>query len=537
MRLSLSLNNVITKKVSSKKGNTIVLLLVAILLGVYSFFTWGIKSTVGDWPSANQNLSNTREAVNSGIVVDNVSSLGVAWSLPVEGVSEWGAMATNPLIIGNVVYFQDLKSNVYAVDFKTGKQIWMKEYNLDNAGPNGVSFDSGMIFAVKGRYGVVGLNLQGEELWTTTLSDNPNSGIDIQTTAYKGMVYVSTVPGVSNENFYKGGSTGIIYALDQKTGKILWSFDTVDSKDIWGNIEVNSGGGAWYPPAIDTTRNIMYWGIGNPAPWPGTAEFPNGTSRLGKNLYTNSIVALEQKTGKLLWYNQVLPHDLFDYDFQISPILSTMKANGKIRDIIIGAGKMGKVYAFDKNTGDKIWETSVGTHLNDTLKVLPSGVTRVSPGPLGGVETNMAYSKGVVYVPVVNMEVQYTPTEFVAKSFDLGKAKGELVALDVTDGKIIWKYDFLSMNVGAATVVNNLVFTSTLDGKIYAFDKVSGKKVWEYQASGGINGWPAVKGDTIIFPVGMGKEPTLLALRLGAVSQTATVSATPVSGRGKEFDQ
>ena len=525
------------KKVNLKKGNTTIVLLVVILLGIYFFFTQGMRNTTGDWPSANQNLSNTREAVNSEIVVNNVSSLGVAWSLPVKGVSEWGAVATNPLIIGNMVYFQDLKSNVYAVDFKTGELVWVKDYNLDNAGPNGVSVDSGMIFAVKGRYSVVGLSLQGEELWTTILSDNQNSGIDIQTTAYKGMVYVSTVPGVSNENFYKGGSTGIIYALDQKTGKILWSFDTVDSKDIWGNVEVNSGGGAWYPPAIDTAKNIMYWGIGNPAPWPGTVEFPNGTSRLGKNLYTNSMVALELKTGKLLWYNQVLPHDLFDYDFQVSPILSTMKVNGRIRDVIIGAGKMGKVYAFDKNTGDKIWETSVGTHLNDTLKVLPSGTTRVSPGPLGGVETNMAYSNGVVYVPVVNMEVQYTASEFVAKSFDLGKAKGEIVAIEAATGRVLWNHVFGSMNVGAATVVNDLVFTSTLEGKIYAFDRESGEKVWEYQANGGINGWPAVKGDTIIFPVGMGKEPALLALRLGAVSQTATVSATPVSGRGKEFSQ
>lgn len=525
------------KRNPGSRGNLIIILLLVFLLGLYYFITKDSRGTAGDWPSANQNFSNTREAVNSNIVSDNVSSLGEAWSFPIVGVSEWGAVATNPLIIGNTVYFQDLKSNVYAVDLTTGKQIWMKEYNLDNAGPNGVSVDNGKIFAVKGRFNVVGLSLKGEELWTTTLSSSPNEGIDIQTTAYKGMVYVSTVPGVSNENFYKGGSTGIIYALDQNTGKIKWSFNTVDSDDIWGNKAVNSGGGAWYTPAIDTAKNILYWGIGNPAPWPGTVDFPNGTSRLGKNLYTNSLVALDQKTGKLLWYNQVLPHDLFDFDLQISPILTSVNINGRIKDIIIGAGKMGRVYGFDKKTGEKIWETSVGTHLNDTLKVLPSGVTRVSPGPLGGVETNMAYSDGIVYVPIVNMEVQYTPSEFVARSFVLGKAKGEIVALDATNGEIQWSYQFNSMNVGAATVVNNLVFTSALDGKIFAFDKKTGTKVWEYQANGGINGWPAVKGDTIIFPVGMGKEPVMVAFRLNTETKSTTGVVAPTTEGGKSFSQ
>ena len=514
----------------------VLLIVVGILFLVCYLFFPSLRYLPEDWPSANQNFSNTREAVGSSIDKDNVSDLGVAWSLPISGVSEWGAAPTNPLIIDNIVYFEDLKSNVYAVDFFTGKLVWKKEYNLDNAGPTGVSIENGKVFSVKGRYEVVALDLQGREIWSTKLSESINVGIDIQTTAKDGLVYVSTVPGVSNENFYKGGGIGVIYALDQITGNVVWSFDTVDSKDIWGNAKVNSGGGAWYPPAIDKD-GVMYWGIGNPAPWPGTAEFPNGTSRPGKNLYTNSMLALDKDTGKLIWYNQVLPHDLFDYDFEVSPVLATIQIEGTKKDVVLGAGKMGKVYAFDKKTGDKIWETSVGTHLNDTLEILPKGVTKVSPGPLGGVETNMAYSDGVIYVPVVNMEVQYTPSEFVVKSFEIGKAKGELVAIEVATGDILWKSDFNSMNVGAATVVNDLVFTSTLDGKIYAFDKAAGNKVWEYQAAGGINGWPAVKGDTIIFPVGMGKEPVLLAFKIGGIADMASPSATPSFGPGKEFGQ
>src|SRR5450830_1913171 len=267
----------------------------------------------------------------------------------------------------------------------------------------------------------------------------------------------------------------------------------------------------------------------------GTKEFPNGSSRPGPNLYTNSIVALNQSDGKLLWYNQVLPHDLFDYDLQISPILASLDINRAKTDIIIGAGKMGKVFAFDRKTGKTIWETAVGDHLNDTLKELPEVNTKVSPGPIGGVETCMAYSDGIVYVPVVNMVVEYTPSEFVAKSFDFSTATGELVAIDAATGKILWDNKLDSLNVGAATIVNDLVFTATFNGKIYAFNSKTGEKVWEYQAPGGINGWPAVKGDTIIFPVGMGKTPELIAFKIGSSGRQPVETTAPAGGNGKGF--
>jgi len=520
----------------------IILIIVSLLFWMISCTTSGgmpseVKKYANDWPTANQNYSNTRAAVGSKITSSNISQLGFDWAFPIKGIGEWGAATTNPLILGNTVYFQDLKSNVYAVDLKTGKQIWIKEYNEDSGAPSGVSIGYGKIFAMKGHFEIVALDMKGNELWKSTISENQNIGVDIQTTVYGGMVYVSSVPGLSNENFYKGGAFGTIYALDEKTGKIVWSFDTVDSKDIWGNPEVNSGGGSWYPPAIDTATNILYWGIGNPAPWPGTKEFPNGSSRPGPNLYTNSIVALNQNDGSLLWYNQVLPHDLYDYDLQISPVLATVDINGAKTDIVIAAGKMGKVYALDRNTGKTLWETAVGDHLNDTLTELPEGNTKVSPGPLGGVETSMAYSDGIIYVPVINMVVEYTPTEFVLSSFSFAGATGELVALYAATGKILWDNKFDSLNVGAATVVNDLVFTATFDGKIYAFNNKTGEKVWEYQAPGGINGWPAVKGNTIIFPVGMGKTPELIAFKIGSSNRPPTETTAPAGGEGKGFKQ
>jgi glucose dehydrogenase len=468
------------------------------------------------WPAANRDYSNTRATQDSGISSQNVQTLGIAWTFALTGFSEWGAAATNPLILNNIVYFQDLKSNVFAIDLATGKLLWKKDYNLDSFGPNGPAVGWDKLFVTKGHYEVAALNLMdGKELWATRLSAKSNVGIDIQLIAYNNMVFVSTVPGSTNADFYTGGGYGVIYALDQKTGKEVWKFSTVDSVNVWGNPSVNSGGGAWYQPAIDTDTGITYWGTGNPGPIPGTDEFPSGSSRPGPNLYSESMLALDSATGKLLWYKQVKPHDLFDLDFQSSPILTTATINGKQTNIVIGSGKIGKVYAFNRKNGEIYWQTPVGLHQNDELTELPAGMTKVLPGPDGGVLTPMACADGVLYVPVVIHAGDYTPTEFVESTYDESAGTGELVALDVPTGKPLWSKSFNSIAIGAATVVNDLVFTSTLDGMIYALDKRTGNEVWSYQAPGGINGWPAVSGDFIIFPIGLGDKAQLIFFQIG----------------------
>lgn len=474
-----------------------------------------LSRNADDWPSANKDYDNTRATMYSTINSQNVQKLTVAWSFPLTGFSEWGAAATNPLILNNTVYFQDLKSNVYAIDLRTGDLLWKKEYNLNSFGPNGPAIGWNKVFVPKGHYEVAALNIQnGEELWSTKLSNKSNVGIDIQLIAYNNMVYVSTVPGTTNADFYTGGGHGVIYALEQKTGKVVWEFNTVDSEDIWGNPQVNSGGGAWFPPAIDVDTGITYWGTGNPAPTPGTEEFPNGSSRPGPNLCSDSMLALDSVKGELLWYKQVKPHDLFDLDFQCSPILAIANINGKQTEIVIGSGKLGKVYAFDRKNGEIYWETPVGLHQNDEMTELPSGTTTVLPGPDGGVLIPMACDDGILYVPVINHAGDYTPTEFVESTYDDNGGTGELVSLDVATGKPIWSTSFDSTVIGAATVINDLVFTSTLDGTIYALDKKTGAEIWNYSAPGGINGWPAVSGDFILFPIGLGDKARLIALKI-----------------------
>jgi outer membrane protein assembly factor BamB len=470
-----------------------------------------------DWPQANFDYANTRAATNSSISAGNVGQLGVAWTFGVAGGGTFGTLSTSPVVVNGTVYLQDLKSNVYAIDLHTGTLKWQKLYNADDVGPNGPAVDGGKVFVESNGQTVAALDANtGAELWSTQLVSVDTQGIDQQIAAYGGTLYVSTVPGTSAQ-FYPGGGMGIIYALDEATGSVKWSFNTVKDGDLWGHPDVNSGGGAWYPPAIDTSTGMTYWGIANPAPYPGTADFPNGSSRLGANLYTNSEIALDA-SGHLQWYQQVKPHDLTDADFEASPILATVQPNGATKTIVVGSGKGGYVVGFDKQTGEQLWKTAVGTHQNDNLESFPtdSPVT-VFPGNLGGIETPMAFADGTVYVPVVNAGADFYGGRRI--SADVSKGTGELDAIDAATGQIQWKADLDSPDFGAATVAGDLVFTSTFKGKVLAFDRTSGKQVWMWQAPGGINGFLSVAGDTLLVPVGLASPPQLVALRIGASAQ------------------
>ena len=232
--------------------------------------------------------------------------------------------------------------------------------------------------------------------------------------------------------------------------------------DLWGNPTVNSGGGAWYPPAIDPERGLVYWGVANPAPFPGHAEFPNGSSRPGPNLYTDSAVALDLGTGALRWYHQVHPHDLFDRDLVHtmlvrSPTVTTRSSSPPARAAWSSASI--------PTTGELLWETPVGEHDNDDLTEL-AGPTEVLPGTYGGVLTPPAAADGVVYVPVVN-----APSDAGAGRDRLLRRRarysvdGEVVAIDAATGKVLWSTKVPGDPLGGATVVNDLVITALFDGE------------------------------------------------------------------------
>jgi outer membrane protein assembly factor BamB len=409
------------------------------------------------------------------------------------------------------VYLQGGTGTVVAVDRKSGNVRWTSKATGFNIGPFGVAVGDGRVYAMNGSRGVVAFDARnGEEIWTRTLTPNASTGIDVQPQVFDGKVFVSTVP-VSLGGIYTPGDHGVVYALDARNGKVVWQFDTVDSADLWGNPAVNSGGGAWYPPAIDAQRGVAYVGIANPAPFPGTPEFPNGTSRPGPNLYTDSLVALDLTDGKLRWYHQVTPHDIFDRD-QVHAMTARLEGG---TDVVVSAGKSGVVVGLDPEDGSVLWSTEVGRHNNDDLREL-AGPTVVEPGTYGGVLTPPANADGTIYLPVVIAPATLEPDKTAYFGAEMGQHPGEIVAIDARTGTEKWSTAVPGDPLGGATVVNDLVFTALLDGTVVALDRDDGKIVWRDKLDGGINGWISAAGDTIMVPVGLSEPPTLVAYSLPA---------------------
>jgi outer membrane protein assembly factor BamB len=464
-------------------------------------------------------IANTRSVSGSSIKRDNASSLAVAWKLPLTAQSSFGAYASTPVIAKGVIYSQDLESNVQAIALDSGEVLWNKRYAEPSLGPNGVVVADGTVFGATSSAAFALDQETGKELWSVPLLKNPSKeAIDIAPGYQDGLVYVSTVP-VTTDAQYPGGGVGVLWALDGKTGKKAWHFNTVPPS-LWGNKQVNSGGGLWYPPSFDE-KGFMYFGTGNPAPFPGTSADPWGKSRPGANLYTNSMVKLDAKTGKMQWHFQRTPHDLYDWDFQDPPILVSAKG----RELAIGGGKSGIVTAVDAQTGKPVWELPVGKHngrdddgllaMRGEYSKLKDGV--VAPGYLGGVIAPMAANKTTVFVPVVNSPIKVT------KGSEIGEAglgsTGELVAIDIASGKEVWNAELETPAYGAPLVVNDLVFATSFEGVIHGFDAKTGGEVWQGSLPAGTNSGVMVSGDTLVaaagLPLAEGQTPQIVAYKLG----------------------
>jgi outer membrane protein assembly factor BamB/lysine/ornithine N-monooxygenase len=477
------------------------------------------QASSGEAGYPGMDLANTRF---TGGPIDKSSAEGLelAWELPSEAQSTYGAYSASPVVSGGVVYMQDLESNVQALDLESGELLWETKMESPDQGPNGVAVAEGMVFGATAT-GAFALDAEtGEEVWATELLTQPKEAIDMSPGVHDGLVYVSTVP-TDVTSAYNGGIAGILYALDAKTGAKKWSFDTAP-KDLWSkqHKSINAGGGLWYAPSFDEEGGI-YMGTGNPVPFPGAEGLPWGKSRPGPNTYTDSLVKLDAKTGKLEWAHQVTPHDVYDWDFQDPPIL--VGAGGK--ELAVGAGKSGQVVAVDAKTGKVIWQTAVGKHNghdDDGLLAMRGEYSKlpkqamVYPGLLGGVIAPMAASKTTLFVPVVNHPLTVENGEAIGEGEEF---TGEMVALDLATGKEKWSQTYEQPAFGAPVAVNDMVFFTTLEGTLHGLDASNGGEVWSAPLPAGSNSGVVASGDSLLvgagIPVAEGQAPALVAYRLG----------------------
>lgn len=502
---------------SSRAGVALVAVTAA-LAGCGSSSSGSVKLTGDAYPGVD--VVNSR-FVKGPIDSSTAPQLEEAWSVPLAAESTYGAYASTPVVANGVLYSQDLESNVQAIKLENGEVLWEKKYEESDQGPNGVVVAEGKVFGATPTKAFALDQESGEEVWSTPLVRSGNGegeSIDMAPGYHEGLVYVSTTPTNASSS-YPAGGVGILWALDAKTGGKAWHFNTVPD-NLWGKPNVNSGGGLWYPPSFDE-KGFMYFGVGNPAPYPGATGEPWGASRPGPNLYTDSMVKLDAKTGKLKWYYQLTPHDIHDWDFQDPPIL----VNSGGRELAIGAGKSGIVVAVDAETGKPVWKTPVGVHnghdedgllaMRGETSKLKDGV--VYPGTLGGVIAPLAANSTTVFAPIVNhpLEVTGNGTEIKEPS-TIG---GEVAAIDIKTGKIRWHRKFPGPAYGAATAVNDMVFVTTFEGAVHGLKASTGGEVWQGALPAGTNAGVTVSGDTLIAPAGLpvaeGQKPAIVAFRLG----------------------
>jgi alcohol dehydrogenase (cytochrome c) len=459
--------------------------LAAVLLFAGAAAGCGARAANVSWTSANGSVASQRAASATELDSRTIPRLKVRWRFRLHSsATSFGAITSNPIIRGNALYLQDSTSSIYALDVRSGALLWKDTLHAPNDGPNGVSVSGSRLYGATDTTAFALDATSGKRLWSRRLVSRFEQFIAIAPVVDRGRVYVST------QGFLPGGH-GAIYALSAETGRIVWRFQTI--KLPWTHPARSGGGGAWNPVSVDEHGNV-YAGISNPGPWGGSSAYPNGGLFPGPALYTDSLVVLDGASGRLLWYDQVTPHDVRDYDFQASPILATVDG----RRTVFGAGKGGLVVAWDRTAHTRLWSRAVGVHLND-LGSLPAQPKPVCPGLLGGVLTPMAYAAGRLFVPVVELcsqESAVTSKNAFARSPSQGK--GTVYALDATTGKVVWQAHLGSAPFGCATVARDAVIVPTYDGQLVAFAAADGRILWRTQLRAGNNSCPAVGKDVLV---------------------------------------
>jgi outer membrane protein assembly factor BamB/mono/diheme cytochrome c family protein len=496
------------------------------------------------WTMPNGDSGNTR-SVRSEIDGSSVGRLGLAWSVPIRGAGVFGNYATTPVVVDGVVYTQNLTSDVQAIDLDSGRVLWTKTYGSPDTGPNGVTVSNGRVYGATQTSAFALDAASGRQLWIRTLVRNGHEGIDMAPGINGGTVYVSTVPG-NPRGFYSGNGQAILWAMDVANGAVKWKWKEVPD-DLWGEPKTNSGGGQWEPPTFDAEGNV-YVDVSNPAPFVGSSPTrPSGDrsrafggSRPGANLYTDSVVKLDAQTGRLLWHYQLLAHDVYDWDLNNSPLLAHV--NGS--DVVVSAGKGGIAIANDAASGRLLWRTPLGRHNghdSDNLYALhgqtdklpdPASTYKIYPGILGGVESPYASDGRTVYMAVNDLAAIIR--QQVAAPDTPTKGTGEMVAIDIATGAISWQHRFDSSPYGAAAVTNDLVFTTTFDGRLWALDTSTGDVVWQQRLPAGTNAPVAIDGDTVLtagsFPAGKDQRAAIVAYRLGASGGPSQTSGGGAQG-------
>jgi len=453
-----------------------------------------------NWLYASKDYNGQRFVELSQITPKNAGQLRAAC---IYRSNTAGATQTNPLVYKGVMYLTIDKATV-AIDATTCRERWT--YNWQEKGSiispanRGVALKDGRLVRGTADGYLIALDMaKGTLLWSQKIADAKTSQyLSMPPLIYEDLV----IYGPAGADW---GQKNWIGAFKLATGEQVWRFNLIPDAgepgaETWTNptSREHGGGSLWTPLSLDVRKGVLYVPVGNPAP----DFYPD--VRPGTNLYTNSAVALDVKTGKLLWYKQFGPNDANDRDLsQVSPLFSAT-VKGKPRNLLTVSGKDGLLRMVDRDSHDVLYELAITTR-TDFDKVPVVGGVHGCPGLLGGMEWNgPAYSPPAktLYVATVDWCGTFTktdqPPEFTEHAHYYGgavtpdprdQARGWLQAIDAATGAIRWKKQWPTPLIAGVTVTSGgMLFTGDLNNDFLAIDASNGKTLYSFNTGGSVGG-------------------------------------------------
>ncbi len=474
----------------------------------------------------NGNYAQTRYYPATQINTGNVGNLRPAWIFQTEVVE---SMETSPIVVNGIMYVTTSFSQVYALDAKTGAQLWHYAHKMGPiatycCGPNnrGVSVSGDRVFLGTLDARLVALDAKsGKVLWDVEIAD-PELGYSetMAPTSVNGKVLIGTNGG-------EYGVRGFVKAYDETNGKLLWTFYTTaeDSTGVWATHDATGrdmlrdiaaekkalveqgdpyktlGGGVWQNPAVDLETNRIYFVAGNPSP------DLDGSLRPGDNLYTNSLISVDLDTGEYVCHFQYIAHDVWDLDAVSPPVITDVVNNdGKTVKGILHGGKTGHIYIHDASDCSLIRFSEAMVPQEDMWVLPTKDGQRMLPGANGGVEWSPLATdptQGLAYAINLHQPMTYHVESspypegklWLGGAFKVIESEeqwGNITAVDYNTGKIKWKVKTQQPMIGGSlATAGGLLFTGEGNGQFKAYDSSNGSQLWSFQAGAGVNAPPS----------------------------------------------
>jgi alcohol dehydrogenase (cytochrome c) len=458
------------------------------------------QSNTTDWLMSNHDYSGQRYTDLKQITPQNAGNLRPAC---IYQAGDTKAFHNNPVVYRGVMYITTSLSTI-ALDATNCRVRWRHDWrprSIEIHPPNrGVAIKDGRVVRATTDGYLFALDIEtGKPLWERRIvaSDKNEGSFNMAPLIFEDLVLLGL--GISEQ-----GVRGWIGAFKLDTGEPAWRFNTIPADgepgaETWGpgDARLKGGGAVWAPMSLDPATGLVYVPVGNPAP-----DFYKDL-RPGTNLYTNTMLVLDARTGKLKWFRQSVPEDTHDWDLTQASPLFTATVSGKQRKLVAIAGKDGLLHVLDRETQEHLYETAVSTRLNTDIHTTEEGI-RACPGVLGGVLWNgPAYNPraNMLYVPAVDWCGTFKKAKearFVAGQLYMGgfyiedpvaKSRGWLTAIDAATGKVAWRYESSRpMLAAVATTSADLLFTGELTGDFLALHARTGKVLYRFHTGGPMNG-------------------------------------------------